>query len=251
MPDSVRILCDALVAGLQAILGARLFGVYVYGAAVSPDAAPAGDLDFHVILTGPLADDEKKRLKALYAALAHDFPPLGTELDGYYLLLDQARTPARPTHQLQTDMVNDAWALHRAHIHAGRCIVLYGPDPQKIYPVTTWPELEADLLDELQYVAERLDSDPAYCILNLCRLMYSFETREVVISKAEAAAWAWSAFPRWQAAIEAAQAAYAGRATPADKALMLAEVQRLYRFARQHIQKRRRGYSAGAPANGS
>jgi hypothetical protein len=133
-------------------------------------------------------------------------------------------------------------------MHAGRCIVLYGPDPQDVYPIATWPELEADLLDELRYVAERLHVYHAYCILNLCRLMYSFATQDVVISKAGVAAWACEAFPRWQDLIERAQAAYAGRTTAADKTFMLAEVESLYSFARQHIRESRRSYSPNVPA---
>jgi len=237
--ESIRGLCSALVSGLEKALGDNLFGVYVYGAAAFPDAVPTGDVDFHVILKETVNDKEKQALKELHATLARDFPPLGAELDGYYILLDDAREASPPPHQLQADIVDSSWALHRAHFHAGRCIVLYGPDPKEIYPAPSWSELEQALDGELRYWADHLDECPDYCILNLCRLMYSFETRNVVISKAGAAAWALEAIPEWRQPTELAQKSYAGRATPEDKAFMTAEVGGLYRFACERIRESR------------
>ncbi|GAH04040.1 unnamed protein product, partial [marine sediment metagenome] len=47
---------------------------------------------------------------------------------------------------------DNSWALHREHILAGRHIILYGPEPKKIYPPATWPEIETALYGELDYV---------------------------------------------------------------------------------------------------
>ncbi len=235
-PANFRPLCQALTAGLRAILGDKLYGLYVYGAAAFPDAVPTGDIDFHVILADALTDAERDAIAALHRALAQDFPPLGAELDGYYLLLREARQAAPPTHQLRTDIKDDSWALHREHIRAGRCIVLYGPDPKEIYPPATWPEIERALWGELAFVERHLDDYPDYCILNLCRLIYSFQTRDVVISKAAAAAWAYDAFPQWRRHIELARKSYAHQATPQDRAFMLVEVRAFLRFAREQIE---------------
>lgn len=236
-PEEIADLCRALVHGLDEALGEKLYGVYVYGAAAFPDSVPTGDIDFHVIVNLGLTSQEKSKLEELHTALARDFPPLGTGLDGYYLLLEQARQTTRPTHQLRPDMVDASWALHREHIRAGRCIVLYGPDPKEVYPATTWPELEDALRGELQYVEDHLIEYPDYCILNLCRLMYSFETRDVVVSKMAAAAWACDRFPRWSRHIQTAKKSYARQATPEDKAFMRSEVGDLLRFARERIRK--------------
>jgi hypothetical protein len=236
-PQPIADLCQALVHGLKQVLGDKLYGVYVYGAAAFPEAAPTGDIDFHVILAAPLTDTEGAALRDLHAALARDYPPLGAELDGYYLLLTEARQASPPTHQLCPELVDASWALHRAHIRAGRCIPLCGPDPLTLYPTPTWSELETALWSELQYVADHLGDYPDYCILNLCRLMYSFETRDVVISKAGAAAWAYDAFPQWRRHVALAQKSYTGQATPEDRQFMLDQVEELYRFACRHIEK--------------
>lgn len=245
-PAEIADLCQALVHGLSQALGDKLYGVYVYGAAAFPGGVPSGDIDFHVILRTALTDAEKAALGDLYATLAKEFPPLGAGLDGYYLLLAEARQRSLPTHQLRTDMVDASWALHRAHIRAGRCIVLQGPDPKELYPAPTWSELEDALCGEWQYVARHLAEYPDYCILNLCRLMYSFETQDVVVSKAAAAAWALAAFPEWRRHIELATKSYARQATTRDRQFMMAEVAAFYRFACQHIENSRAGRNTGA-----
>ncbi len=136
---------------------------------------------------------------------------------------------------------DDAWALHREHIRSGRCIVLQGPDPSSVYPPATWPEIEKALRGELDYVEKHLFDYPDYCILNLCRLVYSYETGIVVVSKAAASDWACGALREWKPAIEAAKKSYAGRSTPQEREFMRAEVKGLLGHARERIEKARAG----------
>jgi len=230
-PEDIQGLYQALREGLKATLGGKLYGIYVYGAAAFPESDFTGDIDFHVILTKALTEAERRAIDELHGALARDFPPLGAELDGYYLLLTEARHRSPPVHQLRPDITDESWALHREHIRAGRCVIVHGPEPKQVYPPATWPELESALWGELKYVAAHLDEYPDYCILNLCRLMYSFETRDVVVSKAAAAGWAHSAFPQWRKHIEAAKRSYAGQITVEDEQWMKSEVRGFFRFA--------------------
>jgi hypothetical protein len=223
-PKQIEGLCRALVQGLKATLGERLHGIYVYGAVAFPEAASTGDIDFHVILREKLSREEIEKVNDLYATLAQDFPPFGAELDGYFILLEDAHKKTPPAHQLRPEIRDNSWALHREHILAGRCFVLTGPDPKEIFPAPTWPELEAALRGELRYVEDHLKDYPAYCALNLCRLMYSFETRDVVVSKYATARWACEAFPQWERLIEAARRSYDGRATAQDRELLKSEI---------------------------
>jgi hypothetical protein len=238
VPEEIRDLCADLLAGLDAALGSKLYGVYVYGAVAFPEGGATGDLDLHIILREGLAEGEKAALDGLHERLARDHPPLGVDLDAYYLLLEEARQVAPPQHQLSPGIVDKSWALHRAHIRAGRCIVLRGPDPRGIYPPVTWGELAQALQGEWDYVEQHLDEYPAYCVLNLCRLIYSFETQDVVVSKRASAAWGMEAFPTWQSLIEAALTAYDGSATPQDQALIKREVGRFFEFSRDRIGAR-------------
>ena len=235
VPEEIKGLCAAFVGGLDAALGGKLYGIYLYGAVAFPEGGATGDLDFHVLLTEALSDGEKTAVDALHARLAQAYPPLGEDLDAYYILLEDARGTSPPPHQLLPGVVDSSWALHRAHFWAGRCIVLHGPDPRQVVPPPTWPELAQALQGEWDYVERHLADYPAYCVLNLCRLIYSFETRDVVISKRASAAWGVVAFPTWQSLIEAAIRAYDGTATPGDQALLKAEVERFFAFARERI----------------
>ncbi len=235
LPEDIREICQALLAGLKAALGDKLYGLYVYGAAAFPESGPTGDIDFHAVLTEPLTDDERSAIRKLHATLAAEFPPLRAELDGYYILLEDARRASPPVHQLRPDITDDSWALHRAHMRAGRCIILDGPAPTEAFPPPTWAELEEALWSELRYVQAHLDDYPDYCILNLCRLMYSFETRDVVVSKVAAAQWAHARFPQWREHIEAARRSYARQATPQDRQWMKSEVRRFFDFACERI----------------
>lgn len=231
LPADIQNLCRAFLEGLKEVLGKRLLGVYLYGALAFPDAGPLSDIDFHVILQSPLELQEKAQVQALHTALAHDFPPLGAELDGYYIILEDARRVTPPIDQLRENLHDYSWALHCAHIRRGRCIVLHGLDPLLVYPEVTWPELELALAGELDFVAENLYRYPAFCVLNLCRLMYSFATQDVVISKRFSAQWASGEFPEWAALIESAKNTYDRRAAPADQDLLKAKAVLFFTFA--------------------
>jgi hypothetical protein len=225
----------AFAVGLQKILGPKLYAAYIYGAAAFPDGAPTGDVDFHVIVEEALTTAERQALEALHETLAAAFPPLGAEMDGYYILLADARGAAPPQSEMWRRATDHAWALHRAHIRAGRYIALYGPDPRTIYRPATWAELEAALYQELDYVAQHLQVYPDYCALNLCRLIYSFTTRDVVISKAGAATWAQEVLPAWRWLITLAQQSYAGQTTAAEREQMQGGVTRFYTLALARI----------------
>jgi hypothetical protein len=238
-PEYIHDLCQALLEGLKEALTEQLYGVYLFGAVAFPETRYTGDIDFHVILKTPLTEGQHAALVELHERLAAEFPPLGVGLDGYYLLLEEARGKAQPASQLAPFVIDDAWALHRAHIRAGRCIVLHGPNPSDIYAPASWTELEADLDEQLQYVEQHLQIYPAYCVLNLCRLMYSYESRYVVLSKTGAAEWAWERFPDWRRLIEVAQHDYAHSTSPSDLKVMQSEMGEFYQFVSDQINTSR------------
>jgi hypothetical protein len=233
--EQVSAIGQAFLAGLRSILRDKLYGLYIYGAAAFPDDLPTGDIDFHVILTDPLTDQERSNLYELHDSLARDFPPLGVDMDGYYILLADARRPQPPQSQMWQRATDKSWALHRQHIRAGRVLALHGPDPREIYPPAVWPEIEQALEGELKYVADHLDEYPHYCILQLCRLIYSHGSRDVVVSKAQASDWAEKVFPVWRRHIELARKSYAGHATEEDRQFMLKEIRAFVEFARRQI----------------
>ena len=234
VPAELESLCQALVEGQRRILGNTLFGIYVYGAVAFPEAGATGDIDFHAILASPPDTPQKEALKALHDRLARDYPPMGAELDGWYILLEDALHAARPPHQIWPEICDSSWALHRAHLRAGRCFVLHGPAPEQFLPPPSWSELESALQAELDYVTAHLADAPAYCVLNLCRLIYSCQTHEVVVSKRASAAWAAARFPNWLPLIEAALRSYDHGTV--DEDLLPSGVASFYGFACEQIR---------------
>jgi predicted nucleotidyltransferase len=238
--DAERIdtICREFTEALRRILGEKLHGAYVYGAAAFPDDLPTGDIDFHVILAEELTEDERSELESFHASLATRYPGLG-DLDGYYLLLGDARRESPPRSRLWGRAVDSSWALHRAHILAGRHVVLHGPDPREIYPPASWTEIEEALRGELAYVEGHLGEYPDYCILNLCRLIRTYETRDAVLSKAGASEWALGALPEWSRHVGLARKSYRGEATEEDRQFMVAEAPRFLAFAKERIERAR------------
>lgn len=221
--------------GLLAILGDKLYGVYIFGAIAFPETRYTGDIDFHVILAASLTKDERERLEELHKSLARNFPPLGREMDGYYILLSEAKRTSPPRSQMWNRATDNSWALHREHIRAGRCIVLYGPEPIQIYCAAGWTELEIALRGELDYVERHLTDYPAYCVLNLCRLIYSYQTHDVVVSKTAAGLWAEETYPQWKELIDCARKTYERRATETDERIMVDQISDLFTFACRRI----------------
>ena len=143
--EKINIICQEFVKGLKDILGKKLYGIYIYGSAVFQDALPLGDIDFHVIIRNELTEIERTEIEKLHESLSRNYPPLGGELDGYYILLKDAYKNSPPKSQMWNHATDSSWALHREHILAGRYIRLYGPEPKEIYPPATWVEVEAAL----------------------------------------------------------------------------------------------------------
>lgn len=112
-PAYIQDICQVFLDGLSAALGDKLYGVYLYGAVAFPETTHTCDIDFHVILEGSLTEKEHSALVQLRERLAREFPPLGGEMDGHYLLLEDARGTEQPGSQLTPFNIDDAWALHR------------------------------------------------------------------------------------------------------------------------------------------
>lgn len=231
----IKELCDAFLKNLVAILGNNLHGVYLYGAVAFPDTTSVRDIDFHVIIKHPLNDSEKTQLKNLHIALAMEYPPLGAELDGYYILLQDVRNSVPPGDQLRDNIKDNSYALHCEHLRSEHRIILYGPEPERIYPKPSWMDVSNALEEEFDYVKKHLDDYPDYCVLNLCRLMYSYETQDVVVSKRASGRWAKVKYSQWEHIIEAAIKSYDNQATKEDLELLKSEIHNFLDFASEHI----------------
>jgi ribosomal-protein-alanine N-acetyltransferase len=217
--DHVALLRD-FGAGLERVLGDDFVSLFVYGALLF-DRPPEwrADVDFHVLLRERITAAQREALRGLHSWLAAHHA-LGSELDGYYVTLTDARGTAVPVSEYDPAHRDYAWALHRAHVHAGRYCVVAGIDPRTIVVEPTWDELRGALQSEMSFVVSHPD-ERAFAVLNSCRLLYSFHTYDVVVSKYEAAWWARETVGgEWSELVAAAVRDYSRSTTPTDAATL-------------------------------
>ena len=235
LPETTRTVCRALADRLKAALPGTVHGIYLHGAMVFPETDRVVDLDAHSILNRPLSDAEKEAVQAVHRSLTEEFPPLTSDdLDVWYILLEETGQSA-PQHQINPNLADTSWALHRAHLRAGYGIVLHGPPPWETFQAPTWPELEASLDGELKFVLDHAVRHPAYCVLNACRLMVSYQSRDVVFSKKTSAEWAMDNFRAWRGLIAAALRDYAENADSGDRQMLAKKTGPFLEFARAVI----------------
>ena len=234
LPENVRMLGNEFVVGVREMLGENLHGVYMYGATVFPDRGRPSDIDCHVVLEAPLTREQRGAIEALHARLAQDFPPLGAELDVVYVLRKEAEGANPPKNQMRPGTRDESWALHCAHVRAGYFLRLFGPPPERIFPAPSWERVAEALDHELAYVEEHLHW-PAYCVLNLCRIVYSRMERNPAVSKRFSGAWARVRYPAWSGVIAAALRCYEGTATQSDVELLRNKVSEFLNFMRTEL----------------
>jgi hypothetical protein len=208
---------ETLHHGFTEIFADGLASFFLYGA-VAFDR-PEGwriDFDFHVLLHRPLDDSDRAGVDALYADVGKR-SELGRDLDGYFVLLADAAGSDPPLHQLDPTVRDESWALHRAHVLAGRYFLVTGIDPAGIVVPAQWSELEAALRAEMAFVDTHPEA-PAFGILNGARILASFANRDVVMSKYQAGQWALASLPgEWHNAVHAAMRCYARTAAEGDE----------------------------------
>lgn len=225
---------------LQSVLDDDLVAMWAHGGSISLDEpAHHGDLDTHVVLARRPDRGTARRIEAAQEAAAREH---GVEWDTWYIVVDAARGPDPPPHAWREGRRDTSWALHRAHWLAGRYVNLHGAEPGDLVAPPTWEELEGELNRELEHIERHVvegDSDPyeaTYGILNGSRILRSLATRDVVMSKRDAGAWALEHLPaRWEPALRAALRSYDGQRTDQDVELLAAEMSAFVAFVRQHL----------------
>lgn len=218
-------------------------GIYFVGSIAFPGFVPDRvDLDFHVVVERELHKEEIEALGDTHRLLVGEYR-YAEHLDGFYLPLSKVRALAPPKglvavggEEVWTPAKDGAWALHREHVHRGAVLVLAGPDPRTLFPPATWSEIARALDGERRFIEAHLHHYPFYCVLNLCRLVYTWETRDVAVSKVAAAAWAADGLPRrWRPLIRSALRAYRMEDEEADLARLRDGVNSFYEYAAKRI----------------
>lgn len=243
LPFGVSELVTRFQDQLSAILGRNLVGTYLFGSVAFPDYdTHSGDIDFYAVVRKRLTKTEMDQLDSMHRSISEEFE-YGSRLEGFYILIAQARKSQGPKgliyashRRIHRGGVDDAWSLHREHFHSSAYIRLHGPSPSTIFRTADWPSIREDLFRQLVYARRIIQSDPWWAVLNLCRLVYTFEKGKIVVSKLGAAKWALTKLPRkWHQVIRAAVNAYKGPTRGRDRIILRRDASKFLGFASVRI----------------
>jgi hypothetical protein len=197
-----------LLAGVQATLGARLLGLYLYGSLALGDFdSQSSDVDFLAVTDGDLAPEMLAGLVALHARIFARDSPWAKELEGSYVpslaLRRFKRADALHPHidrgeselsvrQHEVDSVFQRYVL-REH-----GITLVGPPPSLWMDPITPDDLRRATVELVRIWWAPMADNPArlyfpgyqvYAVLTMCRMLYTLAYGDVVSNPA-AARWA-------------------------------------------------------------
>src|SRR5512145_2260122 len=193
-PD-INQLLQELLAGIQAVLGDNLVGLYLYGSLVWGDFDHAiSDIDLLAALASDLDEREGEAIKQMHAALARRFPAWDDRIEvQYYSCLGlktfktQPRrmgniSPGEPFHLIEA---GNEWLMNWYFVQ-DYGLTLFGPPPQTLIDPLTKADFMQAIYDHVVYwrehVRETQPSPPyqTYAVLTLCRALYSWRNGEQV-----------------------------------------------------------------------
>jgi len=262
-PD-VNAVLHAFRRDVEAILGSRCVGIYLFGSLALGDFSPerTSDIDFLVVTADAIPQPMLDALAAMHAGMLASGLAWATELEGAYIPLaplrryrpDDARHPMVERHErLEVKQHDSDWVIHR-HVLRERGVTVAGPPPDTLIDPITPDELRQAAVDCLRgWWAPMLDDptrlhDPwyqAYAVLTMCRILETLE-QGTVTSKPAAARWARQALgDRWATLIE--RALTRGRGEPFDH---LEETMDFIRYARDRSHGVRLARFSGAGTDG-
>jgi len=215
-PEAAQILVD-LLSAIQAVLGEKLAGFYVYGSFATGDFTEGiSDLDTTALLKEELDEEELAKLAAMHSAFADRHPAWCDLIETQYVSVSALRTfrtvrhpmanisPGEPFHLIEggAEWLSNWWMIHQ---HG---ITLFGPLPAEVIPPIADDEFFAVIAS---YVREAPGwakpytalGSQAYTILTMCRALFTLRQRRHT-SKQEAATWARAAYPAWADLIDRA-----------------------------------------------
>jgi hypothetical protein len=246
-PPIVTPLLDALREGIQAVLGQKLVGLYVYGSLVWGDFDPAAsDVDLLAALTADLTDPEFEAIRAFHADFVARFPAWDDRIEVQYCSVAGLQhfrevsspmcviSPGDPFHRLTA---GPDWLMNWYFVRTYG-LTLYGPPPETVIaPISKAEFVNRARLDApfwRGHIVNTRDSRQyqAYAVLTLCRCYYTVTHGEQV-SKRRAAIWAAEQLPDWADLI---QAALIGRSDPAQNCVTYPEAERFVHFMADLIE---------------
>lgn len=241
----VNDLLNHLLNHMQAILGDKLVGLYLYGSLVTGNYDDTiSDVDLLAAIASDLTETEYNALDHMHQAVVAQRPQWDDRIEIAYLSTHALQTfktesseiaiisPGEPFNRKQAGI---DWLMNWYVVRASG-LTLYGPPSTTLIAPTSQAEYVQAVKDYLIASLEWLDhvyARPyqAYTILTMCRGLYTWTHGEPT-SKIRAAAWAQQEMPQWASTIQNALAWRLAAASEkdVDHAATLAETRRFVHF---------------------
>lgn len=230
----INALLESLLAGIQAVLGERLVGLYLEGSLAAGSFDQSSDIDFIAVTDQETTHELFLELQAMHDRLQALDTPWAIQLEGMYISRAALRRydPANdtfpnlergPGERLKMVTYNASGVIHR-WILRQHGIVLLGPPPASLVDTISPDDLRragrailGGWGDGLPSETEALQQPgyQAYVVLSICRALYTIE-KGTVVPKGTSAEWAKGALPEpWRPLIERA---WATRSAPQGRA---------------------------------
>lgn len=230
----VQRVCDAY----RSILGRKLVGFYLHGSmALGCFTWATGDIDFLVVVDGPLTQAEKETLIRVLLDMDAEAPPKGFEMS--VVLRDVCEPFQYPTpfelhfsnaHKARAEAdliaycrdmqgVDPDLAAHFTVIrHAGE--TLFGADIAAVFGDVPRADYVDSILGDVDSAVQDILDNPVYVTLNLCRVL-AYLTEGVMLSKREGGEWGMKHLPAaYHPLLQMALDAYDGGPMMAEKAAL-------------------------------
>ncbi len=215
----VNLVLQQLLTNVQALLGDRFVGLYLYGSLASGDFNPqTSDIDFVVVTTAELPTETIAALEALHLRLRDGALKWAKKLEGAYLPLHTLRRydpnaapcPAINEGRFYLDRQGSDWVIQR-HVLREYDSAIVGPSLRDLIDPVQPDDLRQAVREVLHAWWKPMLNNPswirtveyqAFAVLTMCRALYTFH-HGTIASKPVSARWAQQALDeRWTNLIE-------------------------------------------------
>ena len=221
-PDVNEIL-SFLFSHVQEILGDQFVGMYLYGSLAHGGFDEHSDIDILFVTETEISTEAFSALKALHQQINELDSPWAFQVEASYIPQAALRRfdPADKLHPhmdrgggevLHIMSHESNWIIQR-HLLREHGIVIAGPSLQELIDPVSPDDLRQAVVDVLPLWVPPFLADPsqihqrgyqAYCVLTLCRMLYTLKHGKV-LSKPAAAKWALENLdPKWKPLVERA-----------------------------------------------
>jgi hypothetical protein len=213
----INALLDEIRASMQATLGHKLVGLYLYGSLVTGDFDDSlSDIDLMAATTETIDEADFEALNRIHTGFVANHSEWNDRLEIAYISLQALKTfraqssqigiisPGEPFHFKEA---GKDWLMNWYMVRE-KGITLFGPLPQAIIDPISKNEFIQAVKDNIREWREWIYhmthiGGQAYSILTMCRALYLCRNGEQV-SKIRAAEWAGNELPQWKELIQKA-----------------------------------------------